>query len=53
MIRDILEVNAPNGVLIATFSIADVQAMATLILTVVSIICTVAITIYKIRCNRD
>lgn len=50
--RDIVTVNAPNGIVIATISFSEVQATATLVLTVVSIVCTVAITIHKMRTGK-
>lgn len=47
--NDLVQVNAPNGFTIAALTFADVQAYATLCLTLTSIVCTAAITVYKIK----
>ena len=40
LLSDVLKVNAPNAATIAVINLSDVQAAATLILTVLSIVST-------------
>lgn len=52
-LRDYLEVNIPNGLTIATVTLADVQAVTAIALGIVSIICTILITRHKLRRDKD
>lgn len=47
--NDLVQVNAPNGITIATLTFADVQAYATLLLTLTSIACTILLTLHKMK----
>ena len=48
-LRDYIEVNVPNGLTIATITLADVQALTAIALGIVSIVCTILITIHKLK----
>ena len=53
LVADALKVNAPNAATIAVIYLSDIQAAATLMLTIVSIISTILITLHRLRKPKD
>lgn len=51
--NDLVQVNAPNTFTIATLTFAQVQAYATLMLTLTSIACTILLTFHKMTKKKD
>jgi len=49
IVADAIKLNAPNAAAIAVINLTEIQAAATLILTLVSIISTILITAHKLR----
>lgn len=53
MIKDYFQVNAPNVTAVIAMIVSDLQAWATLVLTVVSITCTIIITLRKLKSKKE
>lgn len=52
-IRDYLELNVPNAIVIGALTLGELQTLAAIALSVVSIICTVALTVHKIKNRKE